>query len=565
MKNRSCFVATVFLIASGCVSTCVAQSSSKSSPSPKPASTITGRVTVHGQGFSGAVVALWDRLHSEPQSQGTLTARTDQDGNYKIASIPVGNYNVSPRSAEYVLTENGEPAAPRYVAITRGEALEGINFEMLRGGVITGRITNSDNKPMIEGLVNLIRVDPEAAGQGSNSIPSSRLGGRTDDRGIYRMYGLPPGHYKVAAGWPLTVQATLTGSPAYRRVYYPDATDESKAETINLAEGAEASHVDINVGSVIETVAISGRIVDDATGQPIPNLNYGLTGYAGTRPAGSVSQAGTTNGRGEFNLDNIPAGRYAILVPPHLVPIGAPPPPFYGDLTPFDVAGENVTGLEIRLHATLDVSGVVAFEGINNPSVLAQMPQLSVRVNSLKIGSPISFQSSMIDSDWTFAVSGLRPGEIYFSVGPSPIVLVPFQIKRIERDGVEQTRNIELKAGEHLTGIRLVLVFGTSTVRGLVKFENGTPPRNARVIARLWPSVRTQSRDPVAAAFVDPRGSFLIQHVPAGNYTLIVSSESTVGMKVPVAKQNIVVTEGGNSDVTLTLDFTPDPARRSAP
>jgi hypothetical protein len=561
--NPPRFVA-IFLVASSSVLTCLAQPTSKPTPSLRAASTITGRVTVHGRGLSGVVVALWD----EPQQHRSIIAKTDPDGNYRIANIPVGNYSIAPTSADYVLTENGEPAPPKYVVITSGEAVEALNFEMLRGGVITGRVTNSDHKPIIEGLVNLIRVDPQAAGQSSNSIPSSRLGGRTDDRGIYRLYGLPPGHYKVAAGWPLTAQATLTGSPAYRRVYYPNATDESKAETINLAEGAEASNVDINVGSVVETVAISGRIVDDATGQPIPNLNYGLRGYAGTTPSGSVSQAGTTNSRGEFTLERIPAGRYAFLVPPILVPVGAPPPPFYSDLTPFDVAGENVTGLEIRLHATLDVSGIVAFEGTNNPSVLAQMPQLSVRVNSMKIGSPVSFQSSIIDSDRTFVVSGLSPGELsfsVFSVGPSAIGLMAFQIKRIERDGVEQTRNIELKAGEHLAGIRLVLAYGTGTIRGLVKFENGNPPRNARVIARLWPQIRTQSRDPVAGAFVDSRGSFLIQHVPAGNYTLIVSSESVVGAGVPTARQDIVVIEGGSSDVTLTLDFTPDPPRRPAP
>src|ERR1700730_3482189 len=148
------------------------------------------------------------------------------------------------------------------------------------------------------------------------------------------MYGIPPGHYKVAVGWQLVAQATLTGSPAYRRVYYPDATDESKAETISLSEGAEAANVDINVGALVGTVAISGRIVEDATGQPIPNLNFGLTVYAGTRPAGSISQAGSTNSRGEFKLENIPAGRYAILVPPYLVPVGTAPPAFYGDLVP---------------------------------------------------------------------------------------------------------------------------------------------------------------------------------------------------------------------------------------
>jgi hypothetical protein len=493
-----------------------------------------------------------------------MTTKTDADGNYRIPGVPVGNYYIAPRSPEFVVTENGGPAPPRYFAITSGEAVDAINFEMLRGGVITGTITNSDDKPIIEGLVNLIRVEPEPAGQSSNSIPSGRLGGRTDDRGIYRMYGIPPGHYKVAVGWPLIAQATLTGSPAYRRVFYPDVTEESKAEVIDLAEGAEIPHVDINVGAVVKTVTISGRILDDETGQPIPNINFGLQGFAGSRPAGAVSQAGSTNGRGEFKLENMPAGRYAIMVPPFLVAIGAPPPAFYSDLVPFDVVGEDLINLEIRLHRALDVSGVVMVEGTNNQTAQSQVQQLWVRVTSMKIGSPVSFQNSSIDSDWIFAVSGLRPGELNFSLGSSK-GLTPFQIKRIERDGVQQIQNMELRAGEHINGLRLVLVYGASTIRGLVRFENGTPPANARVIARLWPSIRTQSRNPIAAAFVDSRGHFLLQSVPAGSYKLIVSSEAPGRTKTPMAQQDIIVTEGGVSDVTLVLDLTPDPTPSPAP
>src|ERR1700730_6965330 len=87
MTNRSRFVATVFLIASVCVLTCLAQTTSKPNPSSRPASTITGRVTVHGQGLSGVMVALWDRSSFEPQQQGSIIAKTDPDGNYRIANI----------------------------------------------------------------------------------------------------------------------------------------------------------------------------------------------------------------------------------------------------------------------------------------------------------------------------------------------------------------------------------------------------------------------------------------------------------------------------------------------
>ena len=564
MMNRTHFSATFCLIICFFALTCLAQSTSKPNPSEKTASTITGSVTFHGKALSGAIVVVWGWPSTEPQPQGTMTTKTDAEGNYRIQNVPVGNYYIAPRSPEFVVTENGGPAPPRYFAITSGEAVEAINFEMIRGGVITGTITNSDAKPIIEGLVNLIRVEPQSSTEESNSIPSGRLVGRTDDRGVYRLYGIPPGHYKVAAGWPLTAQASFANSPAYRRVFYPNATEESKADVIDLAEAAEISHVDINVGAVVKTVTISGRTVDDETGQPIPNLNYGLMGFAGSRPSGGVSQASATNSRGEFKLENMPAGRYAIVIPPSLVPTSAPPPAFYSDLTPFDVTEDDVTGLEIRLHRTLDVSGVVAVEGTNNQTVLAQIPQLLVRVTSMKIGSPVSFQNSGIDWDGSFGFTGLRPGALNFSLG-SATNSTPFQIKRIERDGVEQTRDLEIKTGEHMTGIRLVLVYASSVVRGQVRYENGTLPQTARVIARLWPTPQTQSRNPVAAAFVDTRGRFLLERVPAGSYKLIVSAGFSGAIKAPMAQQDIVIPEGGVADVTLVLDLTPNPTRRPAP
>src|SRR6266436_1436439 len=100
MLNPARFVTTVFLVAPFSVLTCLAQTTSKPSPSPRVSSTITGRVTIHGQGLSGVIVALWDPSFSEPQQNRSIIAKTDPDGNYRITNIPVGNYSIAPTSAE---------------------------------------------------------------------------------------------------------------------------------------------------------------------------------------------------------------------------------------------------------------------------------------------------------------------------------------------------------------------------------------------------------------------------------------------------------------------------------
>src|SRR5207244_12335072 len=67
--------------------------------------------------------------------------------------------------------------------------------------VITGRVTDAENKPVVEERVSLQSVDENGAPSrfGVFSSPNDQMY-QTDDRGIYRIYGLPAGRYKVSVG-----------------------------------------------------------------------------------------------------------------------------------------------------------------------------------------------------------------------------------------------------------------------------------------------------------------------------------------------------------------------------
>ena len=47
----------------------------------------------------------------------------------------------------------------RVLNLSANEAVEGIDFKLTRGGVITGRITDADGRPVIEERISLIAVD----------------------------------------------------------------------------------------------------------------------------------------------------------------------------------------------------------------------------------------------------------------------------------------------------------------------------------------------------------------------------------------------------------------------
>ena len=167
-----------------------AQSQTKT---PKKGS-VAGKVTIKGKAAPGIVVGMRTSDYGSPY-EPSYKATTDQDGKYRITDVPAGSYQVYPVAPAFVISDinNGRET----VVLSEGENVEGIDFALVRGGVITGKVTDADGRPAIEQRVNLLAADSVPNQRGSVNVFS---GVQTDDRGIYRMFGLAAGRYKVAAG-----------------------------------------------------------------------------------------------------------------------------------------------------------------------------------------------------------------------------------------------------------------------------------------------------------------------------------------------------------------------------
>src|SRR5205085_5127205 len=100
-----------------------------------------------------------------------------------------------------------------------------VDFRLERGGVVTGRVTDAEGNPVIGIGVSLLSADnPAPRAANVNIDPRGHM---TDDRGVYRIYGLPAGRYRVSAGQSGEGSGAISfGSrKLYRRTFYPDATD----------------------------------------------------------------------------------------------------------------------------------------------------------------------------------------------------------------------------------------------------------------------------------------------------------------------------------------------------
>lgn len=542
-RSRPILSLALFLLA---LQSSFAQSAATQKP---PLASVSGRITIKGKPAIGVTVGL---RRTEPNRQSQLfdgRGTTDQEGHYRIANVPAGTYEVVTAAPAFVHADN---SAGRMIFISEGENVDGIDFALARGGVITGKVIDADGRPVIQQQVNVYRADAwDQRLRGQTQPIFATRGAATDDRGIYRVFGLTPGRYKVAVGrGDDTVQTPqLPGRATYTRVFHPDIIDPAKATVIEVGEGSETTNVDISLERPVDTYAVSGRSIDGEKGSPMSGVRVALE-RVGVGPYQTYSNFGTTNAQGEFIIDGVAPGKYVFSV------INGPGNGLFLETTPVEVTDENIAGVILRLSKGASVSGVVAIEN-ENPTALAKLRLTEVRAYVTPAsGVGGRSGSSTIGSDGAFRVEGLPSGITGISFSGGPTVRGPvknFVIIRVERDGVPQpAHRFEIKDKEQVSGVRVVVAYGDATLRGYVTVENGKLPAAARFYVRL---IRPGD---VAAQIgfnqVDARGHFIIEGVPAGDYELqvnISSSDGTMGRSV---KQQVSLAAGATTEITVTID-----------
>ena len=523
-------------------------------PQTKPAkketsSSISGKVTIKGKGAPGIVVGL---RSPDPYGRPTSTDKgtTDQDGNYRITNLPPGTYRVMPLAPAFV---SSDELRGKTLIITEGEVVEGIDFALARGGVITGKAVDAEGQPLIE--EQIILSPAEANPQGIRNQGPIRSN-QTDDRGVYRIFGIRPGKYYVAlkqsdgefgGGRPRRSQ--------YNQTYSPGVTDAAKASVIEVTEGSEATNVDITIGRSLATFSISGRIVNRDTQQAVQNSRLGLQKTIGDTYSSVISWVSASNSEGEFKIENMTPGRYVLFVP------SKPNSGIRADPVPFEVVDQDVSDLLVQTSEGASLSGTVGLEGRNDKPALALLRQAQVQpyANS----SPNSDPPVPINSDGSFRVSGLSSGLVNFElVAANHRPIIGLTVIRVERDGLAQPNGVELKDGEHVSGVRLVVVYGNGTIRGVVKIENGELPPNARFGVWLSNALPDPPRAPNSfpSPEVDSRGRFIVDGLAAGTYQLHASiyiPDSRT--RPPMAVRQVNVVEGAVTEVTITLNLEPIP------
>ena len=534
-------VACVLLIlcAAGCAH-------SQSVTEKSATASISGKVTVKGKGVPGIVVVANERNVTGP-NRPRYRATTDQTGNYRI-SLPAGTYQVVPILLSLV-PEN--LLSNKFVIIGDGETLEDFNFTLIRGGVITGKITDSEGKPLIDAAVSIVAVE----GPSDNIVYSTR-GRQTDDRGIYRAFGLAPGKYRVFVGTSRSSFGDSQGT--YRQTFYPSVTDVEKATLIEITEGGEISNIDIVMGRPLTTFRVTGRIVDGETGKPLPNVMYAI-GQKSSDGSQQITFGGKlANARGEFKLENLLPGKYSVFVE------NDRNSNFRGNSVPFEVVDRDISDLVIKLSKGSTLSGVVVLEGAEEKALPTTLSGLYIRAWLPNSESNFAGNSAApVKPDGSFTIGGLRSGITRIDVDPMPLSGSKYlAVVRVERDGIAQPGGINVKEGEQVTDVRVVIKYLTGTIRGQVKIEGSEPPPASRISVWLRPVDDARTGYLVmmhdASTDVDSRGRFIFDGLAAGTYDVNVTVfDPGQPYSNQTSKQQVIVTDNTVSEVTVTLKPKP--------
>ena len=547
----------------------------------KPAATgvITGRVMIGEKPAVGVPVGLVRIDNSNPFAAAATIAKdaTDTDGKYRLAQVPAGNFRVTPFAPGYISTTDspGFYEQGKSVQMREGDTIDNLDFSLLRGGVVTGKVLDISGKPLIEQRLSVWKLEQ---GGRKNSWNPALVGPymlSTDDRGAYRLYGLPEGRYLISAGTTGTSALSNQRGLTYKRMFYPDATEEAQAKPIEVTPGSETKDIDFRLS--VENVkgnSVMVRVVDAETNAPIVGAMVGFGALQGERMMGTIMVI-TTDARGVGRLDGLQPGRYGLTLRN-----GSTASEYFSEQVTFEMHDSDVEGVEIRAQRGATLSGKALLEGINDPALLAKMAELRLSAHTRPIprdnapAAPMQVFSSgfRLNPDGSFRVSGLAPGRVFFNasgIGNQPIA---FSLLRVELEGVFQKEGVEVSAGQQVSNIRLVFGYGQASVRGQVQIVGGTLPDGARVSV----SARRTDGQNLSSKFaqVDARGRFTLESLVPGEYDLMLTASprmivaqgpdgnfGTSNAPAPglprTVTQKIIVPQIGEVPVSITLDLTP--------
>ncbi len=479
---------------------------------------------------------------------GSLTqkaTRVDAEGRFAFDELPAAAYVIIAMAPGYIdqSISKGDPSQwPRHLIGTQ------LKITMIKGGVITGTVTDSKGQPVVG-------VPVTAATATESSAISTYLmglggGAESDDRGVYRIFGLLPGQYTVTAGGggPFG-QFSASGFDLDVPTYYPSATRDT-ALPVTVRAGEETTGIDIKYRGA-EGHSISGVV----TGVIETNAALGvvtvLLSHAGTSSVLSLGVASPVDQRRVFRFNGVADGEYDLLAS---FQSGPNDEPLVGTKR-ITVRGGDVTGIEVKLSLLASIAGTITLDPIKpedkcdkRPSQLAETVITTPRDEPKKSGSQVMTQlfaayGVMLNAKGEFTARNLEAGKYRLAITlptdawyvrsiilPAPAAGGPQAATTTPRPGDAWQGVVTVKSGERASAVSIMIGQDAAGLRGRVAVTPEATAIPAGLRVYLVPAERSEANNVLrySETLVNRDGSFAFTNLAPGRYFIIARLEPAV-------------------------------------
>jgi hypothetical protein len=465
---------------------------------------------------------------------GAQSSTADGEGNFKATGLGPGSYMISTNVPGYVVARTdseGDYHRPG----------ENVTINLIKGGVITGRVTDTFGEPIVGVRVEALKVRELEGGQKFPITFREMIGKFTDDRGVYRLYGLEPGVYVVCAS---NDQAGLSGGYYHGRdvlTWHPSSPRATAAE-ITVRSGDEITGADIHHREE-RGYSISGKIIGDASSALMSERIFVmLTSGADRRQVGMTSVFSVKS----FAMSGISDGEYeitAFLPNPRETDFASSAP------RRVVVKGADVSGIDLKIAPPASISGRVKIESSfagKNPCedgaqakdratigdvLLSAAPEDESRPSIESIAPYFRYLRGVMggapDEKGEFTLSGLASGRFRIKADlPDDGWYIRSIIQPTSgaaKKPVDASRNsIALKSGEKLSGVEVFLAEGAASLNGRVVPAKEGSKLPSRLRIHLIPAEASAADEVLryAETAVGPDGGFGFRHIAPGKYLI---------------------------------------------
>jgi len=438
-------------------------------------------------------------------------ARTDADGRFVFEKLPPSTYTVRVTPADFFPPPIGgtsAAAATASVTVDGGQRVSNLSFNLVPGGVIHGLIRDDDGRPAPGISVWAMRV----AYRDSRKTIENAKSVKSDDRGEFRLSGMPPGEYYVRAS------GTVDGKPVF--AYYPGANNVESAALVRVRGGDEIP-ADMRIppsnlfrisGKIVNTIPELAnepqgfvlmprdRNIDDGTATILPNLAGGNEpGYFEIRALpGSYDLMPAARATGEGNLH------------------------YYTTRIPIEVRDRDVDGITVAITRGAGLTIQVNARAV--PSL--SLPGLRLGLRSVDaFASPLAINFGLRPVSPDARVEfGVVPVGTYALTMPATSGIYVADIRQSGRSVLDQGRITVGK--DSADPVEVVLAADGGRIEGTVE---GADKTSTTVRVSLIPEGARRDNLLLYRRAALVQGRFALTDVPPGNYRLYAWEDLPVG------------------------------------